>query len=281
MLFIYVVFAALFGLMAGSFLNVVIYRLPIMLERSWQREARQVLDIENTEAETPFNLSIPRSACPKCRAPVKAWQNIPVISFLLLRGRCANCHTPISWRYPLVELITAAAFATVVWRFGWTPTAWFGLALTAALIALFFIDADTQLLPDSITLPLLWLGLLFNLFFSFVSLQQAVLGAAAGYLSLWLLFQAFKLITGKEGMGFGDFKLLAALGAWLGVSALPLIILMAALVGIAASIALKIGRGQPMAFGPALAFAGWIIFLFHQEAGQAIHWWLASSGFAT
>ncbi len=258
----YIFFALIFGLLIGSFLNVVIYRLPIMMQRSWQTEAREVLGLsEEAETLSTFNLCRPASACPSCHAPIKPWQNIPIISFLMLRGRCQHCHTPISWRYPLVELLTGLAFATVVWVFGATPIALGGLILTTALIALTFIDADTQLLPDQITLPLLWLGLLFNLMVGFVPLREAVLGVVAGYMSLWLLYQVFKLITGKEGMGYGDFKLLAALGAWLGVSNLPILVFMAALVGIVASIILRVARNQPMHLG------------LHWPSPVGLFWW--------
>ena len=194
--------AAVLGLLIGSFLNVVIYRLPIMMERAWRREARALLAQEADPAdETAFNLMTPPSACPQCKAPVKPWQNIPVISYLLLRGRCHSCHISIPWRYPAVELLTGLAFAAVVWQWGWNATGWFGLALTAVLLALTFIDMDTQLLPDQLTLPLVWLGLLFNLHTGFVPLPQAIWGAVLGYLSLWSLFWIFKLITGKDGMG--------------------------------------------------------------------------------
>lgn len=276
---LFVCIAAVLGLLIGSFLNVVIYRLPIMMERAWRREARALLAQEGDPADAAvFNLMTPPSACPQCQAPVKPWQNIPVVSYLLLRGRCHSCRTPIPWRYPAVELLTGLAFAAVIWQWGWNATGWFGLAFTAVLVALTFIDMDTQLLPDQLTLPLVWLGLLFNLHTGFVPLPQAVWGAVLGYLSLWSLFWIFKLVTGKDGMGYGDFKLLAALGAWLGASALPVIILMAALVGIAASVVLKVARGQPMAFGPALAIAGWLVFVVNGPIQQAIHWWLGKSG---
>lgn len=280
MLMMNVGLALLLGLAVGSFLNVVIYRLPIMLERSWQKEAQQLLGLPET-ASTPaiFNLCVPASACPHCHRPIKPWQNIPLLSFVFLRGKCAYCRAPISWRYPAVELLTGVAFAVVVWRLGVTPIAGMGLLLTAALIALAFIDMDTQLLPDQITLPLIWLGLLMNLYFAFVPLQQAVWGAVVGYMALWLLFHLFKWITGKEGMGYGDFKLLSALGAWLGVSTLPVMIILAALVGIVASIVLKVARNQPMAFGPALAISGWLAFVFSDPLMRLIHWWLQLSGF--
>lgn len=270
--------ALILGFAVGSFLNVVIYRLPIMMERNWQTEARMALQLP-VENSTRFNLCVPPSACPHCQHKIRWWQNIPLLSYLLLRGRCATCAVPISPRYFCVELLTGLAFAAVVWRYDVTPVAAGGLILTAALIALTFIDADTQLLPDQITLPLLWLGLLFNWYCEFISLSAAVWGAALGYLSLWSLFWLFKLLTGKDGMGYGDFKLLAALGAWMGVAALPLIVFMAAIVGIIASVILKVARSQPMAFGPALAIAGWIVWMANSQINQLIHWWLRLSGF--
>ncbi|WP_239352206.1 prepilin peptidase [Snodgrassella communis] len=270
--------ALILGFAVGSFLNVVIYRLPIMMERNWQTEARMALQLP-VENSTSFNLCVPPSACPHCLHKIRWWQNIPLLSYLLLRGRCAACAVPISPRYFCVELLTGLAFAAVVWRYDVTPIAVGGLILTAALIALTFIDADTQLLPDQITLPLLWFGLLFNWYCEFVPLSDAVWGAALGYLSLWSLFWLFKLLTGKDGMGYGDFKLLAALGAWMGATALPLIVFMAAIVGIIASVILKVARSQPMAFGPALAIAGWIVWMANSQINQLIHWWLRLSGF--
>ncbi|SCC06024.1 MULTISPECIES: prepilin peptidase [Snodgrassella] len=270
--------ALILGFAVGSFLNVVIYRLPIMMERNWQTEARMALQLP-AENSTRFNLCVPPSACPHCQHKIRWWQNIPLLSYLLLRGRCAACAVPISPRYFCVELLTGLVFAAVVWRYDVTPVAAGGLILTAALIALTFIDADTQLLPDQITLPLLWLGLLFNWYCEFVPLSAAVWGAALGYLSLWSLFWLFKLLTGKDGMGYGDFKLLAALGAWMGAAALPLIVFMAAIVGIIASVILKVARSQPMAFGPALTIAGWIVWMANSQINQLIHWWLRLSGF--
>ncbi|WP_239326072.1 prepilin peptidase [Snodgrassella gandavensis] len=271
--------ALILGFAVGSFLNVVIYRLPIMMERSWQAEARMALQLP-AENSARFNLCVPPSACPHCQCKIRWWQNIPLFSYLLLRGRCAACAVSISPRYFCVELLTGLAFAAVVWRYDVTPVAAGGLVLTAALIALTFIDADTQLLPDQITLPLLWFGLLFNWYCGFVPLSAAVWGAALGYLSLWSLFWLFKLLTGKDGMGYGDFKLLAALGAWMGVAALPLIVFMAAIVGIIASLILKVARSQPMAFGPALAIAGWIVWIANSQISQLIQWWLRLSGFS-
>ena len=221
------------GLVIGSFLNVVIYRLPIMLEREWQTQAAEVLATAAPAAREPFNLNMPRSACPACKAPIKAWQNLPVLSWLALRGRCAACKAPISVRYPLVELTTGLLSAWVAWHFGFGAAALSALILTWVLIALTGIDIDNQLLPDTLTLPLMWLGLLTAVVVGAtpgvslpVSAQDAIIGASAGYMSLWLVYHAFKVITGKEGMGYGDFKLFAALGAWLGWKMLPLIILL-------------------------------------------------------
>jgi leader peptidase (prepilin peptidase) / N-methyltransferase len=271
-LFVGVVFTL--GLLVGSFLNVVIHRVPVMLERAWRQEAL-ALDGKTPPDEPPYDLIRPRSACPGCKAPISAVQNIPVISWLLLRGRCAGCKQRISARYPLVELFTALLSAVVALQFGvsWTTVA--ALVLTWFLVALAFIDIDTQLLPDNMTLPLLWLGLLAALALPEegarlpVDLRSAVIGAMVGYLSLWSVYQLFKLITGKEGMGYGDFKLLAALGAWLGWQmVLPIILCAAtvgALVGIASIVLGQRGRGVPMAFGPYLAAAGWLMLVFGQS----------------
>ena len=264
----------LFGLLIGSFLNVVIHRVPVMLERTWRCEAL-ALDGKEPPAAEPYDLIRPRSACPNCKTQITALQNIPVLSWLALKGRCASCRNPISMRYPLVELFTALLSAVVAWRFGASWTTLAALVLTWFLIALAFIDIDTQLLPDNMTLPLLWLGLLVSLALPGegarlpVDLHSAVIGAIAGYLSLWSVYQLFKLATGKEGMGYGDFKLLAALGAWLGWQMLlPIIICAAsvgALLGIAAIVLGKRGRSVPVAFGPYLAAAGWIMLVFGQQ----------------
>lgn len=268
------------GLLIGSFLNVVIYRVPVMMERGWTQFAKEHLQLELTEEEQqPFNLMKPDSRCPKCHAPVKAWQNIPIVSYLMLGGKCGSCKTPISIRYPLIELLTGILFGVVVWQYGWTMAAFGGLILTAILIALTFIDADTQYLPDSLTLPLIWLGLLFNLNGTFVPLKSAVLGAVFGYMSLWLLCFIYKLLTGKIGMGNGDFKLLAALGAWLGVGILPVLVFMAALIGLVGAIIGRIAKGQYFAFGPSLAIAGWIILVVNEPVHRAVIWWLTKSGF--
>ena len=273
------------GLVIGSFLNVVIYRLPIILEREWRSQAAEFPPSSNntttssagaTTEPAPldrFTLSTPRSACPTCKAPIKAWQNIPVVSWLALRGRCAACKTKISMRYPLVELATGLLSAWVAWHFGVGASTACALLVTWALIALTGIDLDHQLLPDSITLPLLWAGLLAAVVIGPiaqvslpVSPRDAIIGAAAGYLSLWLVFHAFRLVTGKEGMGYGDFKLFGALGAWLGWKLLPLIILLSAATGAVLGILLIVMRGRdraaPMPFGPYLAAAGWLAMMY-------------------
>ena len=259
------------GLLIGSFLNVVIYRVPVMMERGWTQFAKEHLQLELTEQEQqPFNLMKPDSRCPKCHAPVKAWQNIPIVSYLMLGGKCGSCKTPISIRYPLIELLTGILFGVVAWQYGWTMVTFGGLILTAILIALTFIDADTQYLPDSLTLPLIWLGLLFNLNGTFVPLKSAVLGAVFGYMSLWLLCFIYKLLTGKIGMGNGDFKLLAALGAWLGVGILPVLVFMAALIGLIGAIIGRVAKGQYFVFGPSLAIAGWIILVANVAGGASV-----------
>ncbi|NKI72060.1 prepilin peptidase [Collimonas pratensis] len=257
--------AAIFGLLIGSFLNVVIHRLPIMM----QRESDNYVAHESGQPlphTDRYNLVVPRSACPQCKHQIGALENVPVLSYLALRGKCASCKTPISARYPIVEAFTGALSALLIWHFG---SGWAGLATLVfayLLIAMTFIDADTQLLPDDLTLPLLWLGLLLNISGLFVPLSDAVIGAAAGYLSLWLIYWAFKLLTSKEGMGYGDFKLLAALGAWLGWKMLPIIILFSSLVGAVVGLVLIIvarrGRDIPIPFGPYLAAAGLLALLY-------------------
>jgi leader peptidase (prepilin peptidase)/N-methyltransferase len=272
----------LLGLVVGSFLNVVIYRLPIMLERDWRAQAAELLssvgDASSPTSVAPavaerFDLITPRSACPACKAPIKAWQNIPVVSWLLLQGRCASCRAKISVRYPLVELAAGLLSAWVAWRFGFGVPAACGLLVTWTLIALSGIDIDHQLLPDGITLPLMWAGLLAAVVVGPragspipASAHDAIIGAAAGYVSLWLVFHTFRLITGKEGMGYGDFKLFAALGAWLGWKLLPLVILLSAAAGAALGILMIVLRGRdrsaPIPFGPYLAAAGWIAMMY-------------------
>jgi leader peptidase (prepilin peptidase)/N-methyltransferase len=256
----------LLGLLIGSFLNVVIYRLPKMMQQAWTEEARAILLLPQRPPSSRLSLVFPASRCPHCGAGVRAWQNIPVISWLLLRGRCASCAGSISAQYPLIELLSGLAAAACAWRFGWSPQLAAALVLTWTLLALAVIDLHTQLLPDSLTLPLLWLGLALGLVGIYADLPGAVIGAMAGYLSLWLVYWAFKLTTGKEGMGYGDFKLLAALGAWLGWQALPLVVLLSsavgALVGVGMILARRLDRERPMPFGPFLAAAGWIALIW-------------------
>jgi len=275
--FIVVVFA--FTLLIGSFLNVVIHRLPIMMEREWREQADELTKTpsEHEIPEGRFDLVMPRSRCPSCGALITAWQNIPVISYLFLKGRCAECKASISARYPLVELITALLAAMVAWHFGAGWEALMAIALTIALVAIAMIDADTQLIPDSIVLPLMWLGLAMSLFHPmmpgaqtlFISPSDAIVGAMAGYLTLWSIYWLFKLVTGKDGMGYGDFKLLGALGAWLGWQHLHTIVLMSAVVGAVVGLSLmalrKHERSVPIPFGPYLAAAGWITMLWGRD----------------
>jgi leader peptidase (prepilin peptidase)/N-methyltransferase len=263
-----VIAALIIGLCIGSFLNVVIHRLPKMMEREWHEQCAELHG--NVLAPTPqLNLVKPRSRCPSCGHQITALENIPLISYLFLRGRCAKCGVAISPRYPFVELLTGLVSAVVAWHFGFSWTALGALILVWSLIALAAIDFDTQLLPDSITLPLLWTGLAFNLNGAMTDLSSAVTGAMIGYLALWSVFWAFKLTTGKEGMGYGDFKLLAALGAWLGWQMLPVIVLLSSIVGAIVGIALIVfarhGRNNPIPFGPYLAAAGIIALLWGQE----------------
>jgi len=298
---------AFISLMVGSFLNVVIHRLPIMMEREW-REGLAELDAEElalsspeetspqqlstvtaggpgttnitgittssdsenvVSEDAPFNLAVPRSRCPSCGMEIKAWQNIPILSYLVLGGKCSNCKTKISMRYPLVEFFTMLLSLIVAWYFGPTPQAVVGIFATWMLVAMSMIDFDTQLLPDSLTLPLMWVGLLAALVPVFTDLRSAVIGAAAGYLILWTIYQLFKIITGKEGMGYGDFKLLAALGALFGWQALPSIILLSSLVGAVVGLSLIAITGRdkniPIPFGPYLAAAGWIAMLWGES----------------
>ncbi len=274
-------FAGIVGLTVGSFLNVVCLRLPKMMERDWHKQCCELLEITGDSKEDPvFNLAFPASHCPQCGHAIRAWENIPVISYIFLRGKCSGCSTRISPRYPLVESISGVLSAVIAWRFGIGWECGAALLLTWALLALAVIDFDTQLLPDDITLPLLWAGLLLANFSLFSGLQDAVLGAAGGYFILWFVYHAFRMITGKEGMGYGDFKLLAALGAWLGWQALPLIILLSSLVGALSGIALVMFDGRdrlkPIPFGPYLAAAGWIYLIWGQDITQ---WYLGSHAF--
>lgn len=256
---------SILGLLVGSFLNVVIYRLPLMMERDWKAQCDE-LNNHPSEDIPPFTLSVPRSRCPHCEHAITAIENIPVISYLFLGGKCKECKAAISKRYPLIEALTGLLSGMVAWHFGFDWACLGALLLTWSLVALTFIDIDHQLLPDSITLPLLWLGIIFNLFSTYTDLTSSVIGAIAGYLSLWLVFHGFKLVTGKEGMGYGDFKLLAALGAWFGWAILPSVILLSSLVGAVVGISLILFRQHqrniPIPFGPYLAAAGWIALIW-------------------
>jgi len=264
---VFIAISVIYGLLIGSFLNVVIYRLPIMMEREWQRAINES-NPEHTEAihEPTYNLTWPRSACPSCGHKITAWENIPIFSFLFLGGKCSGCKTKISMRYPLIEALTGLLTGLISWKFGFTGVTLAACLFTWSLIALTFIDFDTQLLPDDITLPLVWVGLLFNLNHGFTDIQSAVVGAVAGYLILWSIFWAFKLATGREGMGYGDFKLLAAIGAWFGWQMLPAVILLSSVAGSVVGIALIVlarhGRNVPIPFGPYLAMGG-IAALFY------------------
>ncbi len=291
---VYVVLVGILGLIIGSFLNVVIHRLPIMMEREWRQgweyykteqeeqspagsaanQGGHAGALESAEADQDshsdrFNLAVPKSRCPSCGTAIQAWQNIPIVSYLWLGGKCGTCKEPISIRYPLVEAFTALLSMICAIKFGVTAEALSALIITWSLIALSGIDFDTQLLPDSITLPLLWLGLLASLIPVFANTSEAIVGAAAGYMSLWLVYWAFKLLTGKEGMGFGDFKLLAALGAWFGWQALPMIILLSSVVGAIVGITLIVVKGRdkqiPIPFGPYLAAAGWLSMIMGEQ----------------
>jgi leader peptidase (prepilin peptidase)/N-methyltransferase len=263
--------AALLGLLVGSFLNVVIYRIPKMMQRESDNYVAQESGKEPPHQDR-FNLMVPRSSCPCCGHQITALENIPVISYIALGGKCRKCKTRISARYPAIELFTAAVSGLLVWTFGSGAMGGASLLFAWLLIAMTFIDFDTQLLPDDLTYPLLWAGLLINLNATFVPLHDAVIGAAAGYLVLWAVYWLFKLVTGKEGMGYGDFKLLAALGAWLGWTALPTIILLSSIVGALVGISLivfaKRGRDKPIPFGPYLAAAGLIAMLYGEQLGR-------------
>ncbi|MDZ7686896.1 MAG: A24 family peptidase [Gammaproteobacteria bacterium] len=258
------------GLIVGSFLNVVILRLPVMMQRDWEVQAREILGIDQpVEADAaPFNLVTPNSRCPSCSRPIRPWENVPVVSYLVLGGQCAGCSAPISIRYPLIEALTGALSVMVVVIFGATPAGAACLVLTWGLISMSIIDIDHQLLPDGITLPLLWLGLIVNYFELITPFAAAFWGAVAGYLILWSVYQVFRLVTGKEGMGFGDFKLLAMLGAWLGWQALPLVIILSSFTGaVIGGLLVVFGRdrAEPIPFGPYLAIAGFIALLWGDE----------------
>lgn len=268
------------GLLIGSFLNVVIHRLPKMMLADWQTQSREILELPPEPQPKPYNLILPHSHCPHCNHQIRAWENLPVLSWLFLKGRCSGCKTPISKRYPLIELTCGLLSAFIAWHFGFGWQTATMLILTWGLLAMSMIDVDHQLLPDSLVLPLLWLGLIVNSFGIFTSLTDALWGAVAGYLSLWSVFWLFKLVTGKEGMGYGDFKLLAMLGAWGGWQVLPLTILLSSVVGaVLGVILLRVRRlegGAPMPFGPYLAIAGWIALLW---GGQITDSYLQFAGF--
>jgi leader peptidase (prepilin peptidase)/N-methyltransferase len=273
--FVSIVF--LLSLVIGSFLNVVIYRLPIMMEREWRAQCKELAETPPSEApDGRFDLIFPQSSCPSCGAHITALQNIPLLSYLMLRGKCGSCGTQISRRYPIVEALTAIMTSIVAWRFGFSWESAAAIVLTWALIAISVIDIDHQIIPDSISLPFLWIGLILSLLdpaaggdVLFIEPETAIVGALAGYLSLWSVYQLFLLMTGKEGMGYGDFKLLAMLGAWLGWQMLPLIILLSAVVGAAVGITMIIvrrhDRNIPIPFGPYLAAAGWIAMLWGEQ----------------
>ena len=265
---LFITVSVVFGLMVGSFLNVVIHRFPKMMEIDWHNNCLELQGKEIPET-IKYSLVSPRSACPKCGHMISALENIPIISYLLLKGKCRSCKNPISIRYPLVETLTGILIGLVSWKFGYSSTTLFAWAFTLILITLTFIDFDTQLLPDDMTLPLLWLGLLFNLNTGFTNLKAAVIGAVAGYLILWSIYWLFKLVTGKDGMGYGDFKLLAAIGAWFGWQLLPAVILLSsvlgAVIGIGLIILAKRGREVPMPFGPFLAIGGIAALFLGQE----------------
>ncbi len=281
---LFIIVAGLFGLVVGSFLNVVIYRLPVMLEREWRAQCDALAENGDIQTDTtkkiadPFNLAVPRSTCPSCGHIIKAWENIPIISYLLLRAKCSKCDAHISCRYPIIEGITALLSVIVAWHFGFTWQTGAALLLTWALICLTMIDFDHYLLPDNITLPFLWAGLLLALFGIFTHPADAIIGAILGYMILWSIYWVFKLLTGKEGMGYGDFKLLALLGAWMGWQALPVIILLSSLVGAIVGISLIAFRNhdksKPIPFGPYLAAAGWICLIWGNDITNIYMRWV-------
>jgi len=276
LLFIGTVFVV--GLMVGSFLNVVIHRLPLIMERDWKAQCQEYLGHAEADGDgAPLTLAKPASRCPHCGHKIRFYENIPVLSYLLLRGKCSGCGESISIRYPLIELLTGILSAVIAWHYGFGWQAGAALLLTWALISLSMIDVDHQLLPDAITLPVLWLGLVLSLFPVFADIRSSLIGAIAGYLSLWTVYQLFKLVTGKEGMGFGDFKLLALLGAWMGWQSLPMIILLSSAVGAllgGTMIAIQgRDRHQPIPFGPYLAIAGWIALLWGDRISGAYLQW--------
>jgi leader peptidase (prepilin peptidase)/N-methyltransferase len=267
-------FAGVFvlGLLCGSFLNVVILRVPALLEHDWRCQCQELLDLKAEQKESPPGIVFSRSRCPKCGHGINALENIPLFSYIMLRGKCGACKAKISLRYPLVELATAILFVVTIWHFGPTLQGLSALLLTAFLIALAGIDIDHQLLPDNMTLPLMWAGILISFWSIHTDLNTSVIGAAAGYLVLWSIYHLFRLLTGKEGMGYGDFKLLAALGAWMGWQMLPLVVLLSSVVGAVVGLALmssgKLQRDKPMPFGPFIAAAGWIALIWGERIMQ-------------
>ena len=276
------------GLLVGSFLNVVIYRLPVIFKREWRKDCCNYLEANynakiqldtDKEPSEPFNLVKPDSTCPNCGHRIRAWENIPVISYIFLKAKCSNCKTPISIRYPFIELLSASLAALCAWHFGFSLSGFSAILLSWALISLAMIDYDTQYLPDQITLPFLWLGLILNLNNTFTDIESAIIGTVAGYLTLWSVHHLFKLITKKEGMGYGDFKLLALLGAWMGWQFLPAIIILSSLVGSVIGISLilfkKHQREIPIPFGPYLAVAGWIALLWGTKINQSYLNWIS------
>ncbi|MCH1926143.1 A24 family peptidase [Shewanella sp. C32] len=290
---VFITLAFVFAAVIGSFINVVIFRLPVMMKRGWQQECEQFLEeyqpaayqaLQQQKLLQPldkfperFNLVVPNSTCPKCKTAIKPWHNLPLVGWLLLGGKCAACKQPISPRYPLFELLNAVLVAVLAWHFG--PTMQFALAavLTFALVAMSGIDLDEMLLPDQLTLPFMWLGIIASMWGSFTTLESSVIGAIAGYLSLWSVFWLFKLLTGKEGMGYGDFKLMALFGAWLGWQMLPLIILLSSAVGAVVGILLMVfkgnGRNYPIPFGPYIAIAGWVALCWGNDI---VNWYLST-----
>lgn len=271
----FIVCALILGLLTGSFINVLVWRLPKMLEQDWRAQARELLELPPAEKMPVYNLMLPRSHCPECQHPLRLWEKIPLLSYLLLRGRCSQCRTLISPRYPLTELACGLLSGFVAWHFGFTLQAGWMLLLTWGLLAICLIDAEHLIVPDVLVLPLLWTGLLLNSFDTFTGLSQAVWGAALGYASLWSIFWIFKLLTGKDGMGYGDFKLLAMLGAWGGIAVLPLTIVLSSLMGAIAGLSLLALRraktSTPIPFAPYLAIAGWIGLLWGGQI-TAFYW---------
>ncbi len=272
---IFYTFVAFVGLSVGSFLNVVIYRFPVMLENDWKSQCRELLEIKETGTEPAVTLSKPASTCPHCGHKIRAWENIPLLSYIFLKGKCSDCHAHISIQYPLIELLTGVLSLAVAFKFGISWQTLFALILTWSLVAMSVIDIHKQILPDDITLPVLWLGLLLSIFNIYIDPVNSIIGAITGYMILWSVYQLFKLITGKEGMGYGDFKLLALFGAWFGWTFIPLIIILSsasgAVIGIAMMLFNKHERSTPIPFGPYLAIAGWIAMMWGE---QIIHWYL-------